>query len=210
VTGAPILLFAALLPLSTLASADQSWRFRVLLDDEEIGLHDFRVAERDGDRRVQIDAKFSVAFLAVEVYHYVHTATERWHGNCLDTIEARTDDNGEVIAVRGASRGERFEVEGAGAATTTIGCVMSFAYWNPAMLRQSRLLNSQTGEVVDVHVEKLADETVAVRGAPAATHRYALHGPNLRIDLWYALDDGRWVQLESRTSRGSLLRYLIQ
>ena len=54
-----------------------------------------------------------------------------------------------------------------------------------------------------------ADETVTVRNIPMSTRRYALHGPNLRIDLWYAAD-GRWVQLESRTSRGSILKYVLR
>ena len=202
------LLLVATLPLSTPAYGDQSWAFRVLLDDSEIGIHEYRIAEREGERRVQIDAKFIVTFLAIEVYRYAHTATERWRGNCLDTIESRTDDNGELLAVRGSAKGDRFEVRGS-AASATPGCMMSFAYWNPVMLRQSHLLNSQTGEVMDVRVENLPDETVAVRGVPTPTRRYALHGDKLRIDLWYA-SDGRWVQLESRTSRGSLLRYVLR
>jgi len=207
-TRASILLLAALL-LSTGARADQSWRFRVLLDGSEIGTHDFRVAEREGERRVQIDAKFIVTFLAVEVYHYVHSATERWRGNCLDAIDSRTDDNGDLIAVHGASSGDRFVVQAPKASTTTPGCMMSFAYWNPAFLSAGRLLNSQTGEVTDVHVDKLPDETVTVQNIPMSTRRYALHGPNLRIDLWYTAD-GRWVQLETRTSRGSILKYVLR
>ena len=207
-TRASILLVAALL-LPTGARADQLWSFRVLLDDSEIGTHDFRVAEREGERRVQIDARFIVTFLAVEVYHYVHSATERWRGDCLDAIDSRTDDNGDLIAVHGTSRGDRFMVQAPKASTTTPGCVMSFAYWNPAFLSQGRLLNSQTGEVTEVQVEELPDETVKVRNIPMSTRRYALHGPNLRIDLWYTAD-GRWVQLESRTSRGSLLKYVLR
>jgi len=207
-TRASLLLVAALL-LPTGAHADQLWSFRVLLDGSEIGTHDFRVAEREGERRVQIDARFIVTFLAVEVYHYVHSATERWHGDCLDAIDSRTDDNGDLIAVHGAARGDRFTVQAPKASTTTPGCVMSFAYWNPAFLSQGHLLNSQTGEVTAVNFEELPDETVTVRNIPMSTRRYALHGPNLRIDLWYAAD-GRWVQLESRTSRGSILKYVLR
>jgi hypothetical protein len=207
--GFAIGLLGALLALSTPVHADQSWQFRVLLDDSEIGTHDYRIAERDDERRVEIDARFIVTFLAVEVYRYVHTATERWHGNCLDNIDSRTDDNGDLIAVHGKSSGGRFEVRTSTAATTTPGCMMSFAYWNPVFLSQRHLLNSQTGEVMDVHVDAMGDETLTVRGVPTATRHYALHGSNLRLDLWYT-QDGRWVQLESRTSRGSLLKYVLR
>lgn len=202
-------LLAGLLAASNCAHADQRWRFRVLLDDSDIGTHEFRLVDRDGDRRVESDARFAVTFLAVEVYRYMHTAIERWHGGCLDSIDARTDDNGEVIDVRGNANGGGFEVRGpAGLAKVGQACMMSFAYWNPVFLGQKHLLNAQTGEVVDVDVERIGDETLVVRGAPTPVRRYALHGPKLRIDLWYT-PDWRWVQLESRTSRGNLLRYVL-
>jgi hypothetical protein len=86
---------------------------------------------------------------------------------------------------------------------------MSFAYWNPKMLEQPRLLNTQTGELTDVRVEPLGEEKLTVRGAPLRARRYALTAEDLRIDLWYTAQ-AEWVQLESRVSGGRRLRYLIQ
>jgi hypothetical protein len=204
-----LLLAATLAPGLAPASAEREWRFRVLLDGSEVGTHSFRVAERDGERRVASDARFAVKLLFINAYTYVHEARERWQGDCLAELDSRTDDNGRRIAVRGASDGERFQVEGAGARARLPGCVMSFAYWNPAMLTQPRLLNVQTGELTDVRIEPLGEETLRVRGAPTSARRYALHAPKFRIDLWYA-DRASWVQLESRTEGGRMLRYEIQ
>lgn len=204
-----MLLLAALAPTAASAGTGQEWRFRVLLDGREVGSHVFRVTERDGERHVESDARFTVKFLFIDAYTYTHRARERWQGDCLTALESDTDDNGEALAVRGARDGERFAVDTAGGRAQLSGCVMSFAYWNPAMLRQAELLNAQTGELVAVRVEPLGEESVAARGAPLAARRYALHTPGLRIDVWYA-DGGRWVQLESRTGGGRLLRYLIQ
>lgn len=203
-----VLLAAALVPGLALASAEREWRFRVLLDGSEVGTHSFRVAERDGERRVESDARFAVKLLFINAYTYAHEARERWQGDCLKELEARTDDNGKRIAVRGASNGAKFEVEVPGGAQLP-GCVMSFAYWNPAMLKQPRLLNVQTGELTDVRIEPLGEESLRVRGAATNARRYALHAPKFRIDLWYA-SGGNWVQLESRTESGRLLRYEIQ
>jgi hypothetical protein len=204
-----LLLAATLAPGLAPASAEREWRFRVLLDGSEVGTHSFRVAERDGERRVASDARFAIKLLFINAYTYVHEARERWQGDCLAELDSRTDDNGRRIAVRGASDGERFQVEGAGARARLPGCVMSFAYWNPAMLTQPRLLNVQTGELTDVRIEPLGEETLRVRGAPTSARRYALHAPKFRIDLWYA-DGASWVQLESRTEGGRMLRYEIQ
>lgn len=203
------LLAAALVPGLASAAAEGEWRFRVLLDRSEVGTHTFRVAERDGERRVASDARFTVKFLFFDAYTYVHRARERWQGDCLARIEARTDDNGETLAVRGERRGAHFEVSGRDGAERLPGCVMSFAYWNPKMLAQPRLLNAQTGEYTEVRIERLGEETLSVRGAPLRARRYVLRAEDFRIDLWYAAGD-QWVQLESRTSGGRTLRYLIQ
>jgi len=202
------LLAAALVP-GLAAAAEREWRFRVLLDGSEVGTHTFRVEERGGERRVASDARFTVKFLFFDAYTYAHRARERWQGECLAGIEARTDDNGESLAVRGERRGAHFEVAGENGAERLPGCVMSFAYWNPKMLAQPRLLNAQTGEYTEVDIEARGEETLSVRGAPLRARRYVLRAEDFRIDLWYAAGD-EWVQLESRTSGGRTLRYLIQ
>jgi hypothetical protein len=191
------------------ASLSEEWRFKVLLDGSEIGTHRFRVEERDGERRVRSDARFTVKFLFFDAYTYVHEARERWRGNCLQAIESRTDDNGERRRVRGARGDDRFEVATRDGKEALPACVMTFAYWNPAMLREARLLNAQTGAYDEVRVEPLGEEVLDVRGLAVSARRYALHARDFRIDVWYAADS-RWVQLESRTAGGRLLRYLIQ
>jgi hypothetical protein len=203
-----LLLAAALAPGLAMANVEREWRFRVLLDGSEVGTHTFRVAERDGERRVESDARVTVKLLFINAYTYAHEARERWQGDCLTQLEARTDDNGKRIAVRGAGNGAKFEIEVPRGAQLP-ACVMSFAYWNPAMLEQPRLLNVQTGELTDVRIEPLGEETVRVRGVATNARRYALHAPKFRIDLWYAAGED-WVQLESRTESGRMLRYEIQ
>jgi hypothetical protein len=213
--GLALLLLATVAPHSTQANsgrdgdAGQEWRFRVLLDDREIGTHRYAVTGIEGERQVEIDARFSVRLVFVEAYRYVHEARESWRGDCLDGIDARTDDNGRELSVRGRRDGAILAVATDGGRTALPGCVMSFAYWNPAILQQSRLLNSQTGEHESVRVEPLGEESLRIRDRTLTTRRYALHTDGFRVDLWYSPDD-RWVQLESRTSGGRRLRYVLQ
>ena len=188
-----LLLAATLAPALALASAEREWRFRVLLDASEVGTHMFRVTERGAERLVESDARFKVKLLFIDAYTYAHEARERWQGDCLRELDARTDDNGERVTVRARPP----------------ACVMSFAYWNPRMLQQKQLLNAQTGELTEVRIEPLGEETLRVRGAPLSARRYAVHAPKFRIDLWYAAD-ASWVGLETRTASGRLLRYQIQ
>lgn len=195
-----------LLPGLALAKSERNWDFRVFLDDREVGRHSFRVLDTGTERRVESDARFTVRILFIDAYSYAHTSRERWTGNCLATIESRTDDNGDRFRVLGNRTGSGFTLATNHSAHDMQGCVMTFAYWNPAMLRQTRLLNVQTGELHDVRVERLEEERITVRGQPVAAWRYALHAEKFRIDVWYD-SDYNWVRLESRTDSGRLLRY---
>lgn len=200
----------ALLSVTATASAStEEWRFRVFLDDAEIGYHRFSLLGDGPERQLESEARYNVKFLYVTVYRYAHDSRERWQGNCLKQVEANTQDNGKMLAVRGAQDGERFVVAGTRGQANLPACVMTFAYWNPDLLGQSRLLNVQTGEYMDVQVRVLGEETVTVRGTEQRALRYALETRDFRIDLWYS-PNKEWLALESNTEGGRKLRYQIQ
>jgi hypothetical protein len=172
----------------------RAWDFRVFLDDREIGRHRFALRADGAERELRSEARFEVKLLGFTAYRYAHEATERWAGDCLRSLTARTEDNGEKLAVDWrAEAGE---------------CRMSFAYWNPRILEAAgRLLNAQTGAFVAVTVQPQGEETIEVRGRPAPSRRYRLSGPDLAIDLWFSGRD--WVALESTAKGGRRLRYRL-
>ena len=183
-------LLAALAGAADAQAAMRAWDFRVYLDGEPIGRHRFTADSQGAELRLASRAKFEVTFLRVPVYSYEHRADERWRGGCLAALEARTVVNGTVQEAR-LPRHD--------------GCLKSFAYWDPAILAETRLVNAQTGEITAVTVTFVGNETRAVRGRPTDTRRHRLAGARLSIDLWYA--GGDWVALESATEGGRLLRY---
>ncbi len=199
----------AVSPVSAATDTHREWRFRVLVDGRPVGTHVYDVDARSGGDDVHSKADFDVRVLLYHAYHYSHEAREQWQGNCLQSLDSHTDDNGILQAVDGTREGAQFAVTATGGNAQLPACVMSFAYWNPAILAQKKLLDGQTGEYLDVRVETLGAETIPVRGIPTVVQRYALDTAKFRIDLWYTAD-GRWVQLESRTDSGRLVRYLIQ
>ncbi|TKB94066.1 MAG: hypothetical protein E8D41_05865 [Nitrospira sp.] len=205
-------LFLSMLLLSASATASASteeWRFRVFLDDAEIGYHRFSLLGDGPERQLESEARYNVKFLYVTVYRYAHDSRERWQGNCLKEVEANTQDNGKTLAVRGTQDGDRFVVTNTRGQANLPACVMTFAYWNPDLLGQSRLLNVQTGEYMDVQVRVLGEETLTVRGTVQRARRYALETRDFRIDLWYS-PNKEWLALESNTEGGRTLRYQIQ
>jgi hypothetical protein len=211
----------ALLPAAASATSGDTneWRFNVLLDGKPIGYHRFALNERGAERELRSEARFNVKILFINAYTYAHTANERWQGECVSQLEARTNDNGDNIRVTGTRSDAQFVVA-AGAVTAALApCVQTFAYWNPQILTATRLLNPQTGEYVPVRVTHTGVETIEVRGRQVTAERYriaseATSSEPLQIDLWYSTDRNpkskQWLALESIAEGGRRLRYQMQ
>ncbi|WP_116811550.1 DUF6134 family protein [Steroidobacter cummioxidans] len=194
-------------PVSTLAQ--QTWDFRVFLDQKEIGTHRFDLIERDGERELVSQARMTVKLLFVTAYTYEHHDVERWHDDCLSTLSSTTNDNGEKHRVD-VQRRDGVTVVQTLEGTQRLGeCVLTFAYWNPAMLQQTQLLNSQDGEHVKVKITDAGADSIVVRGVQTPARRYELRSQKLSIDLWYSQQQ-QWLALESKTERGQKLIYKLK
>ena len=201
-------LLIALLFASVVSAAHaelDTWQFRVMLDDREIGHHTFILRGDDEEKELHSEARFDVRLLFVNLYRYRHQATERMRNGCLQSLESHTRTNGTSESVRASVRDSRLVVQRPENREEYGGCIMSFAYWNPQILNASQLLNSQTGELLPVTVSSQGEETIQVRGKAVTAQRHRLQAQHMTIDLWYAGE--RWVALESPTKGGRRLRY---
>ncbi len=190
-------------------SADGEWNFRVLVNDKEVGNHRFYVDAEGDTQVVRSVADFEYKLLFLTLYEYEHENRELWQDSCLKRIESTTNANGKIYAVKGRLVDDTFVVETRNDRHELPDCVMTFAYWDPAFLNQSRLLNSQTGQLMEVEVTAPVSEDIEVRGNRIAAERYRLLAGEIEIDLWYA--DGReWIALETSHGEGRSLRYELQ
>ena len=195
----------SLLAIGSIAQAADAgprvYAFRAVLDGKPIGEHRFTIVTDGATRRVTSDAEFVVKFLGFSAYRYRHHAEERWSGDCLASLAASTDDDGKSTSVNLTKRGDANEIETAGHASSVPGCLMTYAYWNPAVRSQVRLLNPQTGKVDSVRIERVADGDVDVGGKPVHAFDWRIAGGEAPIDVWIS-DQGEWVGLDSRVGKG--------
>ena len=205
--------------LSTLNTAyasngiDKSWQFKVYLDGDEIGFHNFSIVHNDEQHKdhsheIYSKAQFDVKFLFINAYSYRHDNIERWSGRCLNSINAVTDDNGELYKISGKVIDDTFVVNTAEQNNEYSTCIRSFAYWDKDFLNETNLLNSQTGEMIEVSSEFIGNDTVRHMGEEINARHYRLRGEKLQIDLWYSYDD-HWLALESLTESGRVVRYEV-
>jgi hypothetical protein len=191
------------------AGIGRSWEFRVFLDGRDIGRHEFRLDESDDGSRLTSKANFDVRFLFLSVYAYEHANVEHWRGDCLESIESTTNDNGVRARVRGSRSPTGFAVTAGQDSADLPPCVMTFAYWNPAFLEESRLLNPQTGRYVSARTRAVGPDEVLVGGTPTAATRHRLLAEDAVIDVWYS-SDGEWLGLASTVGGGRRLEYRLE
>lgn len=191
------------------AAEKNSWQFDVFLDDSKIGYHHFSRETIDGLEQISSEAEFNVRFMFFTIYSYRHSNLEHWGNGCLVKLESRTDDNGDAQFVKLSRYDRQSIIETAQVRMTSDDCIRSFAYWNLSHLHASPLLNSQTGELMDIRLRKLGEETLQQYQDSVDTIRYQLVGKDIQIDLWYTQDE-QWLALQSTTENGSHIRYQLK
>jgi hypothetical protein len=195
-----------LLPLYASASSSDEWRFEVFLDGKPIGFHHFELSTDGDTRELRGEAHFRVKLLGFTVYDYSHQNQELWQRDCLQQIEASTDDDGKDLFVRGSSNGNELVLENNSGNSNLPGCVMTFAYWNPVILAQQQLLNAQTGKYLDIEVQRLGEKTLQLQGRDIPALHYRLSTDENDIELWYS-SDRDWLALSTITNGGRQLSY---
>ena len=187
--------------------AQQSWKFRVLLDDKPIGFHQVTV-ERESDKKtVYTQADFDVRFMYIPVYSYNHETREVWEDGCLVNIASTTDDNGDDYFINSQKQQQAFILQTQDGTQSLGGCVRSFAYWDINLLRSNKLLNTQTGQYQPVTITDLGNDTFTLEQKEIDARHFRLVVEGKAIDLWYT-QDMQWLALESVTESGAVLRYL--
>ena len=178
----------------------------MLLDGDPIGYHRFELQPAANGLELTSEASFDVSFLFINAFRYRHTNREIWEDGCLRRIEANTRQNGKRFVVNGERVDDQFVLKSGGSVDPLGDCVMTFAYWNPGFLRESQLLNPQSGEYLPVDVEPLGKQPVTVRGEQVLARAWRVTARNTDLTVWYS-DNNEWLGLESVAKGGRILRY---
>jgi len=200
--------------ISALFSANsmaKEWLFDVYLDQSKIGQHQFKLSD---EGVLTSTAKFNVKVLFINAYQYDHQAVEQWRGDCLEKLEARTVEDKVKTSVKAQLTEQHLLVDDGKKQQTLPRCSMTFAYWNPKIIEQSKLLNPQNAEWLETQFIPLGIENITGKNEKINAERYKLEGrfagkPKLNIELWYK-GGSEWVALKSITPEGYTIRYQLR
>lgn len=182
----------------------QSWNFDVSMDGKPIGTHQFVLSDKENNQQIlKSEAKFNIKILSISFFKYHHQANETWENNCLKKLEAKTQENSKVTVVKGIQEKASFKISSPNTTEINTECVMTFAYWNPKILQQKKLLNPQTGDYLSANISSLGQESILVKGQNVKADHYKIDTAKFKIDIWYGQDD-EWLALQSLTENGRI------
>ena len=194
------LMFLVLLLSTKFCSAESEFiRFKVFLDDQEVGQHHFTLREHEGDLHVTSEASMDFNVLLIKKIKYRHFAKEIWGNGCLKNLESATQRNNKNTEISGKLLKGSFVVTNSGVEESLKECTKSFAYWRPEWLEDENLLNVETGKYTPVTVDTKFDPKTLMT-------RKKLGLPKAEIRLQYD-ESGAWLSLESDIKIAGTLRY---
>jgi len=181
--------------------------FDVERDGDVVGRYVISFTRTDHGVLVNARVDVDVRMLFVPVYTLRYQAQELWRGGELQSIEASTNDDGDLVNVEATRDSQGLRVETNKGVYET-PAVLPISHWNAALLKGGLMLNGMTGEVDKVQVFDQGLDTVSTRNGSLRARHY-LYSGDLNGEIWYD-EDGRWVKLRFRAKDGSMIDYICR
>lgn len=196
---------AAIAALPEKLPADPAIAFRVDRGGDPMGTHKISFHEEADGLHVTVDIALAVSFGPITVFRYQHHNEEVWRDGRLVSIRTKTNDDGKEYWVRGKATPKGFEVESSASGKVVAPAgIIPASYWNPAVLSQTQILDTQKGRILNVTVTPGEETNELVAGRMERVRAYVMSG-DLRLTLYYT-DAGQWVNLAFK-ARGSDVAY---
>ncbi len=158
--------------------------FEVLRNGSPIGSHTISFQQNEDELVVDIEIGLEVKFAFFTVFDYQHRNREVWRDGRLIAIDTQTDNNGERHEISGRAMGDGFLVNGKDEQILLPSDVIPTSYWNPATRAAQAMLNTQTGELIDVEVTPKYIQAVEMPWGESRGQLHRISG-DLEVDLWY-------------------------
>lgn len=193
-----------------------------------IGMHTLLFGGGAAHRTVSVTTNLEIKMQGVVTYRYSHSSDEVWNGAALQSLTAKTDDNGRLFTVRAHLNGAGLAVERVAPSSASLASnfdrglvaptvsqenmpvdILPTSNWNIAQVKKSVLLNTQYGVRAQVKTTEIGREAITTAsGKTIQATRYQYMG-DLRLDQWFD-DVGRWVKTSFKAFDGSTVELLFQ
>lgn len=171
----------------------EEMHFDVKRNGKKIGDHFVTFKQENGTLAVKAETKIRVKFLFITAYKFDYKSEEIWQDNELRSLNAYTNDNGDVSEVNYSYNDESSPL-------------FSTNHWNPNVLEADHVLNTITGKINDVTISKMGWENLSIQDETVSALRHVYSGDLNDVTTWYD-EQGRWVGLQFKGKDETVISY---
>ena len=180
------------------------YAFTIMRGDSPIGTH-YVAFTRAGDLlTVDMRTEIAVKIVFVTVYRYSQHTRQVWKNGRLQSLDTRTDDNGETRRVQAQATAAGLAVDAPHGRFLAPGDTMPTGYWNREIVNRAQALDSH-GKLVGFAAAPAGARIVHIDGRAVEAQIYRISGA-ADGEVGYA-QDGSWVSL-ALNERGNTITYL--
>ena len=182
--------------------------FEVQRDGVPVGQHRVSFARDGKDLRVDIVFDIKIKLFGLTLYSLEYSSQSRWRNGKLESLDARTNDDGTVSTVSAKRVGDAYRISGPDGMETVRGDLIPTNHWNIAVTESDRVLNTITGKVNTVRMRDLGEECIEAEERTVEAQRWAYTG-DLESEVWYG-QHGEWVKMRFEGRDGSQIEYVCK
>lgn len=203
-TGAAASL-ALLVPVPAFAAGPRV--FDLYRGRKKIGSQSLTV-DRSGDQiKVAVSIDIDVRILGLPAYRYQLESRETWAQGQLQSLSARTNDNGTDDKVDAQRVGGGLRVDGTAYSGVVSGNPATTTYWTQAFLQRNVWISTQNGLPLNVRASNGGSMEVPTPTGPTQATIWNVRGDIGRLDLYYDRN-GEWVG-NAFDARGQTARFVL-
>jgi len=182
-------------------------QFELVRKGTRIGTHTVAFERRGSTLQVSSDVTIAVKLAMVTLYRYRQTGIDQWESGKLVAADCVTDDNGTETSLELRAANGRLEGRSAvGRVRYALGTMMDLCFWNPEVVRQPGLIDSQTGEFGTVAMQDGDLTQIEIGGTIIEANHYSLAANKGRAgEVWY--DRACRLQQAVIRTRGEVIEY---
>lgn len=159
----------------------------------DVGEHKVAFAQDGADLVVTVDNWITVKILFITGYRFTAQREERWRDGRLVAYRSDTDDDGEAVVVSAITEGDKLVIQNGGARSEAPAGTFPTNPWRRAIVEQSLLMETKTGELLNVSIAEAGRETIQNGGKAVEATKYVVTGDQER-EIWFD-DADNWVQM---------------
>jgi len=202
-----VLLAVSLLAAVPAQAAEKVLTFSVMRKGSEIGTHVITIKGDQQNAEVTMKTRINVRFLFVNAYTYTFDGKETWKDGKLVSLDENVNDDGAKHHITAEKKDGKLLLTVDNDSKLIDGDVIASSWWNKSTVKHDKLIDLITGQVQNVTVRRMGEDTVPVGNDETKADAYLVEGGIQRM-LWYA-KDGSFAHM-TLTKKGEAVEYVRQ